>query len=112
MENHPIGFAHHIREHVQAAAVRHANHDFAHALCATMFDEAFKRRDHRLAAIQTKTLGTDIFAAQEFLVLLSLNYLGENGLFAFRREANRLICTFHPFLEETAFFHIGNVHIF
>ena len=41
VEDHPIGFGHHVREHVEATAVGHAVNDLAHAELATVFDDGF-----------------------------------------------------------------------
>ena len=40
MENDAIWLCHHIGEHVEAATMRHANHNLAHALRTAMFDKA------------------------------------------------------------------------
>ena len=112
VEDDAIGFGHHIGEHVEAAAMRHAIDDFAHAQMAAIFDDGFERRDHRFAAIKAEALGADIFFGEEFLILLGLDHLGEDGLLAFRSEGNRGVAAFHPLLQETALLDIGDMHIF
>ena len=86
MEDDPVRLGHHIGEHVQSAPVRHPDHDFTHTKRAAGFDKAFKRGDHRFAAIKPEPLGADIFATKEFLVLLALNHLGEDCALAFGAE--------------------------
>ena len=44
--------------------------------------------------------------------MLGLNHFAQNGLFAFGRKCDRCVFAFHPLLQETAFLHIGDVHIF
>ncbi|MDP5108448.1 MAG: hypothetical protein NWP73_01665, partial [Ilumatobacteraceae bacterium] len=48
--------------------------DLTHARAATMLDHGFQRRDHGFAAIEAEPLGSDVFAAEEFLVLLSAQH--------------------------------------
>ncbi|CUS43268.1 hypothetical protein MGWOODY_Smn1319 [hydrothermal vent metagenome] len=103
---------HHIGEHVQAAAMRHAEHDLAHAELAAIFDDAFERRDHALAAVQAEPLSADIFPTAEFLPLLGLDHLVQDRLLAERAELDRLVLALHPVLEEAALLHVGDVHIF
>jgi hypothetical protein len=56
----------------------HAEHDLAHAELAAIFDDAFERGHHRLAAVQAEALGADIFAGEELLPLLALDHLGQD----------------------------------
>ncbi len=57
MEDGAIGLAHHIDEHVQPAAMRHAEDDFAHAELAAALDDLFQRRtDPELALRQWHTM--------------------------------------------------------
>ncbi len=112
VENDAKALGHHIGQHVQAAAMGHAIDDFADARLTAIFDDRFERRDHGLATIQTKTLGADIFAAQEFLILLALDDLGQDRLLAFRREDDFLVLALQPVLQELALLHVGDVHIF
>ena len=112
MEDCAIGLAHHVGEHVQSAAMWHAVNDFAHAQRAAIFDDAFQRGDHRLAAVQTESFGTDIFAAQKLFILLGFDHFAQDRLFAFGRKFNRGVLALHPFLQEPAFLKVGYVHIF
>ena len=112
VEDDAIGLGHHIGEHVEATAMRHAIDDFANAQMAAIFDDCFERGDHRLAAIKAETLGADIFLGEEFLVLLGLDHLGEDRLLALGRKGNGSVPALHPLLQETPFLDIGDVHIF
>ncbi len=53
------GLAEHVDEHVEPAAVRHADHDFLHALLARPLNEVVEHRDQRLAALERETLLAD-----------------------------------------------------
>src|SRR6476661_7491431 len=57
VEDGAMRLAHHLREHVQAAAMRHAEHDVAHAERAAALDDLLKRRNHGFAAIKAEALG-------------------------------------------------------
>ena len=71
IQDRGIGFAHQIRQHVQATTMRHPDNDFFDAeLCAPL-ENLLKRRDQRLTAIQTKPLG-----ARELLVEILLEAFG------------------------------------
>ena len=112
VENDAEALGHDIGQHVEAAAMRHAEHDFAHAARPAIFDDGFERGDHGFAAVQTKALGPDIFAAQELLILLGLDDLGQDRLLALGREVDFLVLAFHPVLQEAALLHVGDMHIF
>src|SRR3546814_19914020 len=103
--------AHHIGEHFQAAAVGHADHDLAHAILAAVFDDRFQRWDHRFAAIETETLGADIFAAQALFVLFRLDHLVQDRALPLAGEMAFLVAAFHPFLQDTPFLHIVDVNV-
>src|SRR3546814_2041332 len=92
--------------------MRHAEHDLAHAVLAAVFDHAFERGDHALAAIEAEALGADVFLAEELLVLFGLDHLGEDRFLALAGELDRLVLALHPILEEATFLDIGNVNVF
>src|SRR4029079_2879086 len=52
-------FAEHVHEHVQPPAMRHADHDFLHAVLARALNEIVEHRDQRLAALEREALLTD-----------------------------------------------------
>ena len=59
VEELAVGLGHHVREHVQAPAMAHAEHDLLHAELAAALDDLLQRRDHRLAAVQPEALGAE-----------------------------------------------------
>src|SRR3546814_18798040 len=64
VEYDAIGLGHHIGEHVEPAAVRHAIDDLAPTVLAALFYARFHRRAQRLAAIEAQSPGAGIFAHQ------------------------------------------------
>mgnify|MGYP000911890395 CR=1 FL=1 len=103
---------HHVRKHVQAPAVRHADHDFLHAAGARVLDDAFQRRRHRLAAVETEALRAHVLAAKEALELLGFDDLVEDRLLACIREVDLGVAAFDPLLDEAALLQIVDVHVF
>jgi hypothetical protein len=83
VEDRREGLRHHIRQHVEAAAMRHAEHDFLEAQLAAALDDLLQRGDHRLAAIEAEALGAGIFHIEELLEALGLDQLVEDRLLAF-----------------------------
>src|SRR5690242_21012454 len=47
MEQRAVRLAHHLREHVQAPAVRHAEHDLLHAEISPALDDLLERGEDR-----------------------------------------------------------------
>ncbi len=112
MKDHAIGLGHHVGEHVEAAAMRHAVHDLAHAILAAVLDDRLHRGDHRFTAVEAEALGPDILLAEELFPLLGFDHLGQDRLLAIGREFDRLVLALEPLLQEAAFLDIGDVHIF
>ena len=110
MEQSAVRLRHHLREHVQTAAMGHAEHNFLHAEIAAALDDLLKRRHERFAAIKAEALGAGIFHIDEFFEAFRLNKLVEDGALAFTREGDFLIRTFDAFLNPRLFGRIGNVH--
>src|SRR6476646_3287597 len=75
VEDRAIRLGHHLREHVEATAVRHADDDLAHAGWAAALDDLLERRHERLAAVETEALGARIFDVEEALEELGLDEL-------------------------------------
>ena len=60
VEERPVRLAHHLRQHVEAAAMGHAEHDLLAAEISAALDDLFKRRDQRLAAVEAEALGAGV----------------------------------------------------
>ena len=112
MEQLAIGLAHHIDQHVQAAAMGHAEHHFVHAKLAAALDDLFQRRDGGLAAVQAETLGADKAVGGEFLEAFRLDQLVEDGLLAFRREGDLVAGILDAALQPALLLGIVDVHEF
>ena len=110
MKDDALRLAHHLRQHVEPAAVRHANADVLHAERAAALDDLLKRGDHGLAAVQTEALGAGEFQIAEFLEAFGLDQLGEDGALAFAREGDLLVRPLDAFLDPAFLRRIGNVH--
>src|SRR4029079_19763828 len=56
VEDGAVWLAHHLREHVEAAPVGHAEHDLPDAERAATLDDLLQGRDHSLAAVERAPL--------------------------------------------------------
>jgi hypothetical protein len=56
--------AEHVDQHVQAAPMRHADHDLLHAPSAGLLDDVAEQRNHALAALERKALLADVAGVQ------------------------------------------------
>jgi hypothetical protein len=59
-----------VDQHVQAAAVGHADHDLLHALAAAALDHLVHRGDEALAALEREALLADVLGVQVALQAL------------------------------------------
>ena len=105
-----VGLAHHGGQHVEASAVRHADHDFLHAQRAAALDDLFQRRHGSFPAIEAETLGARIALVQEAFEGFRFDQLGQDRLLALIGEGNALVRAFDPFLQPGFFLRIGDVH--
>ena len=110
VEELAIGLAHHIDQHVEAAAMGHAQHDLLHAELAAALDDLFQRRNGGFAAIQAETLGADEAVGGEFLEAFAFDQLVEDRLLAFGREGDVLVRPFDAALQPVLLLGIGDVH--
>ena len=78
-----VRLAHHLGQHIEASAMRHADHDFLHAEIAAALDDLLKCRDQQLAAVEAKTFGAGEFQVAEFLKTFGLDQLHQDGAAAF-----------------------------
>ena len=71
-----------VHQHVQAPAVRHAEHDLLHAVRSGALDQLVHRRDEALAALERKALLADVLGMQVALEVLGLGQLLRRALFS------------------------------
>ncbi len=112
MENGAMRLAHHLRQHAEPAAVRHADHDFVDAERAAALDDLLQRRDHRFGAVEAEALGAGEFQVAEFLKTFGLDQLVEDGALAFARERDLLVGAFDALLNPALLGGVGDVQKF
>ena len=78
-EHRGVGLAHDARQHIEPAAMGHADHDFIDTLARGAFDDRFHRRNHGLAAFEREALGAAIFDVDEGLEAFGLVEIGQDG---------------------------------
>ena len=110
VEERPVRLAHHLGQHVEAAAMGHAEHDLLHAEIAAALDDLLERRDERLAAVEAEALGAGIFQVQELLEAFGLDQLVEDGALALAGEGDLLVGPFDALLDPRLLGRIGDVH--
>jgi hypothetical protein len=81
--------AEHVDQHVEPAAVRHADHDLLHAVGAGALDQVVDAGDQALAALEREALLPDVPGVQVALELLGLGQLLEQVLLLRRRQLGR-----------------------
>src|SRR4030081_1033431 len=110
MEDGAVRLAHDLCQHVEAAAVGHADADILHAERTVALDDLLQRRNHRLAAIETEALGAGELQGGEFFETLSLDQLVEDRALAFAGERDLLVRPPDTLLEPAPLSRIGDVH--
>src|SRR6476619_3667313 len=60
-------FAHDVRENIEAASMRHTEHNFRHILFGGFFDGEIKHGDEAFGAFEREAFCADKFPADEFL---------------------------------------------
>ena len=110
VEQHAVRLAHDLRQHIEAAAMRHADADFLHAEIAAALDDLLERRDQRLAAVEAEALGAGIFDVEEFLEAFGFDELVEDRALAFTRELNFLVAALDALLDPRLLCGVGDVH--
>src|SRR6185503_16549703 len=112
VEDGAVWLAHHLRQHVEPAAMGHADDDFLHAQRAAALDDLLQRRDHRLAAIEAEALGAGELQIAELLEAFGLDQLVEDRALALAGEGNLLIATLDALLDPGLLRRIGDVQEF
>ncbi len=110
VEDGAMRLAHHLGEHVEAAAMGHAEHDLAHAQIAAALDDLLQRRHYRFAAVEAEALGAGVLHVDEALEALGLDQLVEDGLLAHRGEVDALVGALDALLDPGLLDGIGDVH--
>ena len=85
VEDGAMRLGHHLGQHVEPAAMGHAEHDLLHAERAAALDDLLERRDQRFAAVEAEALGALVLDVDELLEAFGLDQLLQDRLLAFRR---------------------------
>ena len=91
VENRPVRLPHDLGQHIEAAAVRHAEDDVLDPQGAAALDDLFERRHHGFGAVKAKPLRARVFHVEEFLESLRFDELRQDGALAFLGEGNFLV---------------------
>ena len=110
VEDRAVRLRHHLRQHVESAAVRHADHDLFDAERAAALDDLLQRRDHRLAAVEAEPLGAGEFQVAELLEALGFDQLVKDRALALAGEVDLLVAAFDALLHPGFLRRIGDVH--
>jgi hypothetical protein len=110
MEDRAVRLAQHLRQHVEPAAMRHADDDLLHTERATALDDLLERRDHRLGAVEAESLGAGKLEIAELLEALGFDQLVENRALALAGEADLLVAALDALLDPRLLRRIGDVH--
>ncbi|MGY4328422.1 hypothetical protein ACVWWG_002839 [Bradyrhizobium sp. LB7.2] len=102
--------AHHLGQHIEAAAMRHAQHDLLDAEIAAALDDLLERGDQRFSTVQAEALGAGEFGVAEFLETFGFDQLHQDGATAFAREGDFLVRPLDPLLDPRLLRRVGDVH--
>ena len=90
-EDRGEGLGHEVGEHVEAAAVRHADDHLLEAQPTAALEDLLERRDHRLAAVEPEALGAGVALVEELLESLGGGQALEDRPLAFRGEVGLVV---------------------
>jgi hypothetical protein len=110
MEQRAMRLAHHLRQHVEATAMRHADHDFLHAEIAAALDDLLQRRNQRFGAVEAEPLGAGEFEIAEFLEAFGLDQFHQDGAAALAGKTDFLVRALDALLEPALLRGVGDVH--
>ncbi len=68
-----------IGQHIQTAAMRHTQHDFAHAVFRRLVQRPGQQRQQRFGAFQGEALGAAEHALQKNLELFGISEFGQDA---------------------------------
>ena len=105
------GLAQRVDQHVQSAAVGHADHDFLHARHTGALHEFIHRGDEALAAFEREPLLPHVFGVQVALQTLGCGELLKDVLLLVGREVRLGADRLEPHLPPALFGRVGDVHV-
>jgi hypothetical protein len=101
-----------VDQHVQAAAVGHADHHFLHAAGARVVDELVHRGDEALAAFEREALLADVLGVQVALQAFGGREAVEDALLLLGREIRLAADRLELLLPPALLVLLGGVHVF
>jgi hypothetical protein len=104
--------AHHVGEHVEPAAVRHAEHDLLGAELAPALDDLLQRRDHGLGALEAEALGAGVFLVEEALEDFGGGKPLQDRALAVDREIGAVLDALQALLDPEPLRRLHDVHVF
>src|SRR5882672_4583070 len=110
MKQRAMRLAHHLGQHVEPAAMRHAQNDFLHAEIATALDDLLERRNQRFSAVEAEALGAGELEVAEFLKAFGLDQLVQDRAASLARKTDLLVRTLDALLDPGLLRGVGDVH--
>src|SRR5437879_9105262 len=110
MKQRAMRLAHHLGQHVEAAAMRHAQNDLLHAEIAAALDDLLQRRDQRFSAVEAKALGAGELEVAEFLKTFGLDQLVQDRATALAGETDFLVRPLDTLLDPGLLRGVRDVH--
>src|SRR5881296_3354815 len=110
-DDHLVRLAQHVGEHVDAAAVRHAEDHLLDAERAGVLDQRVEERDERVAALEREALGGRIAELEELLEALGGDQAVEDAQPLLGGEVGTVGGRLHALLEPDALLLVLDVHV-
>ena len=109
-ENLAWAFGHDVGQHVQPAAMGHAQHDFANPLLAGFFDRQIQQGNQAFRPFQREALGSQKPLLNEFLEDHGAGQAPQNPQLLLARQRQAVFGPFHPVLQPMPDAQIVHVH--
>ena len=100
-----------MREHVQAPAVRHADHELLDADRGRRLDQRVEHRDQGGSALEREALLPRIAHVQEFLEAVGRQDLAQDARALIGREHRVVVARLHLLLQPLAALEVGDRHV-
>jgi hypothetical protein len=110
-ENLLVGFAHDVGQHVQPAAVGHANHHFLHAQFGAFANDGVEGGDGGFAAFERKAFLPQKFGVQEVFEHHGLVQLLQDALLVLHAGVEGQRVALHFFAEPVQHLRVADVHV-
>ena len=110
-EDRGVGLAHEVGEHVEPAAMGHADDDLVQAELAAALEDLLQRRDQRFAAVEAEALGAGVFLVEEPLEHLGRGQPLQDRPLAHVGEAGLVVAALDALLDPGLLGRILDVHV-